>query len=257
MSGDRLTELLTDLAAESAELDQVVTALPDLAQPTPAPGWTVAHQISHLAWTDAVSVLAVTDPIAFHRQQAAAAADPEHFVGAGAEAGLAPAPQLLAAWRSGRQRLTEVLPDAPRRIPWFGVTMSPTSMATGRLMETWAHAQDVADALGLTRGFTPRLRHIAYLGWRTYRHSFAMHGREVPATDVHVALSTPDGARWTFGPADAPDRLTGPALDFCLLVTQRRHPADLALHTDGPLAAQWLQVAQAFAGLPGAKRGPT
>jgi hypothetical protein len=52
------------------------------------------------------------------------------------------------------------------------------------------------------------------------------------------------------------NRVTGPALDLCLLVTQRRHRSDLALETTGPVAEEWLDVAQAFAGPPGAGREP-
>ncbi len=61
---------------------------------------------------------------------------------------------------------------------------------------------------------------------------------------------------WTWGPEDAPERVTGPALDFCLLVTQRRHRADLALVAEGETADQWLDIAQAFAGPPGTGRKP-
>lgn len=132
--------------------------------------------------------------------------------------------------------------------------MSPASMATARLMETWAHGEDVAEALGVRRAPAARLRHVAHLGFRTLGHGFAAHGRPVPAEPVRVELVAPDGETWAFGPADAPDRVTGPALDFCLLVTQRRHRADLALVATGPIADEWLDVAQAFAGPPGAKR---
>jgi uncharacterized protein (TIGR03084 family) len=120
-------------------------------------------------------------------------------------------------------------------------------------METWAHGQDVAEALGIRRGPTERLRHVAYLGYRTLGHSFAAHGRPVPDEPVRVELTDPDLA---FGPADAANRLVGPAYDFCLLVTQRRHRADLALRATGPVADEWLDVAQAFAGPPGAGRQP-
>src|SRR3712207_7363650 len=40
----------------------------DFSRPTPAPGWTIAHQIAHLAWTDWIALTAVTDPDAFHAQ---------------------------------------------------------------------------------------------------------------------------------------------------------------------------------------------
>jgi uncharacterized protein (TIGR03084 family) len=154
--------LLADLDAESAELDALV-ADADWALPTPAPGWTIAHQISHLAWTDAVATLAATDPHAFLAALGDAAGDPDGFVHRAAIDGLAPRDELLARWRAGRARLREVLraTDPAVKIIWFGTAMTPAMTATGRLMETWAHGQDIADALGVTRAPTDRLRHVA------------------------------------------------------------------------------------------------
>jgi uncharacterized protein (TIGR03084 family) len=255
-----LEEVLADLAAESDDLDRAVSDRSDLdfSRLTPAAGWTIAHQIAHLTWTDEITHTAITDPDGFLAVLATAAVDPTGFVDRAAVEGVAPPAELLARWRSGRAALAAALRATPaERIRWFGTSMSPVSMATARLMETWAHAHDVADTLGYPHGFTPRLRHIAHLGHRTLRHSFAMHGRPEPDAPVRVELSTPDGGLWTFGPAEATDRVIGPALDFCLLVTQRRHPVDLALQAAGPVAAEWLAVAQAFAGPPGAKRQPT
>ena len=48
----------------------------------------------------------------------------------------------------------------------------------------------------------------------------------------------------------------GPALDFCLLVTQRRHRDDVAIGVEGRAADEWLDIAQAFAGPPGDGRQP-
>ena len=76
------------------------------------------------------------------------------------------------------------------------------------------------------------------------------------AAQVHVYLSAPDGQVWTWGPDDASQRITGSALDFCLLVTQRRNPADLNVHAVGTDAEQWIPIAQAFAGPPGEGRAP-
>jgi uncharacterized protein (TIGR03084 family) len=135
--------------------------------------------------------------------------------------------------------------------------MSPATIATARIMETWAHAKDVADTLGVVRAPAARLRHIAYLGFRTLGVGFAARGLDVPEAPVRVELTGPDGELWTFGPADAADRVVGPALDFCLLVTQRQHRTDLALVATGPVADAWLDVAQAFAGPPGTGREPT
>ncbi|PYC71110.1 TIGR03084 family protein [Micromonospora arborensis] len=254
-----LSNLLTDLADESAQLDALVAPLPsvDWARPTSAPGWSIGHQIAHLAWTDHVALLAATDPEAFYAT-VTAAPDPTRMVDAGAEEFLAPPAELLPRWRAGRAALADALAAVPagEKLPWYGTRMSATSMATARIMETWAHGADVADTLGVVRPDSDRLRHVAHLGVRTLGHGFAAHGRTAPTAPVRVELVGPGGDTWSWGPADAADRLSGPARDFCLLVTQRRHRADLALVAVGPVADEWLDVAQAFAGPPGAGRAP-
>ncbi|MCX0270363.1 TIGR03084 family metal-binding protein, partial [Nocardia zapadnayensis] len=145
---------------------------------------------------------------------------------------------------------------ADAKVPWFGPPMRPGSMATARLMETWAHGQDVADALGVSREPTDRLRSVAHIGVRTRDFAYTVRELPVPATEFRVELRAPSGELWSWGPVEAPERVTGPALDFCLLVTQRRHPDDLALRTTGAEAARWLTIAQAFAGPPGSGRAP-
>ena len=255
-----LSEILTDLHDESAELDRLVADLPDpdWARATPAPGWTVAHQIAHLSSTDRAAVASATEPDEFGRWLAAAAADPGGFVETAARQALAEPPELLRRWRASRAELAAALATAPRdaRLPWFGTTMSPASMATARLMETWAHGEDVAAALGRPRLPTRRLRHVVHLGVRTMGHGFLVHGRPAPDAPVFIELTGPDGDTWAYGPPDADNRITGPALDFCLLVTQRAHRDDLGLEASGPVADEWLDVAQAFAGPPGGGRAP-
>jgi uncharacterized protein (TIGR03084 family) len=110
------------------------------------------------------------------------------------------------------------------RVPWFGPPMSAASALTARIMETWAHGQDVADALGVVREPTARLRHVAHIGVGARAFSYAAHRRPLPDAPVRVELTAPDGAVWSWGPPDATDRISGPALDFALLITQRRHP---------------------------------
>ncbi len=130
-------------------------------------------------------------------------------------------------------------------------------MASARLMETWAHGQDVADALAVPRTPTARLRHVARIGVRARDYAFAVRGLPAPSGEFRVELVPPDGGEpWAYGPQDAADRITGPALDFCLLVTQRAHRADLALTATGPDADRWLDIAQAFAGPAGPGRAP-
>jgi len=255
-------ELLPDLAAEGAALETVVAGLEDTAWllPTPAEGWTVAHQIAHLAWTDEQALHAARDPEGFTRTVSAAAVALTTAVDDAAAEGAATAPgQLLARWRSGRVDLAEALSSlAPgTRLPWFGPPMSVASMATARLMETWAHGLDVTDALGLPPSVSPRLRHVAHIGVRTRDFAFAQRGLPAPAEPFRVELDAPDGSTWTWGAEDAAQRVTGPALDFCLCVTRRRNRADLALQATGPEADRWLDIAQAFAGPPGEERLPS
>ncbi|HME65054.1 MAG TPA: TIGR03084 family metal-binding protein, partial [Streptosporangiaceae bacterium] len=166
--------------------------------------------------------------------------------------------ELLAWFDTARAALlgTFASLDPQTRLPWFGPAMSAASSLTARLMETWAHTQDIADALGVTREPTPRLRHVAHIGVGARAFSYAARGQAIPGTPVRVELAAPDGTAWTWGPADAEDRVSGTALDFCLLVTQRRHRDDLALTVDGPAAQQWMAIAQAFAGPPGPGRPP-
>ncbi len=253
--------VVADLEAESAQLDTLVAGLDDAgwATPTPAPGWTVAHQIAHLAWTDEVAAIAATDPDRFGALLSEAASSVATYVDDAAEAGAAaPADEILAGWRAARDRLADALREVPAgvKIPWFGPPMSAASMATARLMETWAHGLDVADALGVPVVSTDRIRSVAHIGVRTRDFAYIVNGRTPPAEPFHYALTAPSGEIWTWGPDDASNSVRGPALDFCFLVTQRRALADLALELIGPDAVEWSGIAQCFAGPPGPGREP-
>jgi len=256
-----LAELLADLNAECGELDALVADLPeaDWRRETPAPGWTIAVQIGHLAWTDDIATLAATDADAFAAALAAVAAEFETYVDrAAAERATPPGAEILAGWRAGRKALVEALSAVPpgTKLPWFGPPMSAMSMATARLMETWAHGQDVADTLGAQRPITDRIRHVAHIGVRARDYAYLIRDEKPPADPFRVELVGPSGDLWTWGPEDALQRVTGPALDFCLLVTQRRHRNDLALVAEGSDADHWLDIAQAFAGPSGDGRTP-
>jgi uncharacterized protein (TIGR03084 family) len=261
-----LNALVADLRAESAEVDGMVAQLPPdrWATPTPAPGWTVAHQIAHLAWTDQRALLAITNPAAFQAELAQAASTTpldqmDKLVDrAAAEGAQSPPPTLLADWRAVRDELATAVERVPdgSKLPWYGPPMSAASMATARLMETWAHGNDIADTLGLTRTPTARLRHVAHIAVRTRDWAYVVHQLPPPAEPFRVELTAPDGGLWTWGPEDATQRVTGPALDFCLLATQRINRADTALDAIGPDARRWLDIAQAFAGPPGQGRAP-
>jgi uncharacterized protein (TIGR03084 family) len=256
---DVLSQVLADLEAEGDRLEQLVADLDDdgWRTPTPAAGWDVATQVAHLAWTDEVARKAATDKEAWDAVVIDAIADPEGFVDAQALA-LAREPDLLQRWRHGRADLRAALVAMPqgRKMPWFGPPMSPTSMATARLMETWAHSLDVHEALGADVEDTDRIRHVAHLGVRTRDFAFSVHGLEPPAEEFRIDLASPSGDVWSWGPEDATQTLTGSAGDFCRLVTQRVHRTDTDLVASGADVDRWLDVAQAFAGQPGEGRAP-
>jgi uncharacterized protein (TIGR03084 family) len=259
---DVLEQVLTDLTAEGDELDAAVAPLDEAGwrTPVPAPGWDIATTIVHLAWTDECALAAGTDKVAWDELVLRAIADPEGFVDAEAVAGAsAPAADILARWRRTRPALVAMLRDFPegQKLPWYGPPMSPASMATARFMETWAHALDVYDALGVGHAPTDRIRHVAHLGVRTRNFAFGVHGLTAPAEEFRVELAAPSGEIWAWGPEGAAQRVTGSAYDFCLRVTQRRHRDDLDLVATGPDADRWLDVAQAFAGPAGAGREPS
>ncbi|MET7996431.1 TIGR03084 family metal-binding protein [Amycolatopsis sp. NPDC005232] len=256
-----MRQVLDDLVAETRVLQDLVADLDDAAisRPTPAVGWTVRDQLTHLAYFDETATQAAVDPAAFRLAADALVAGGMDFPDrVAAEHATLPA-EAVRTWfdRTRREFVTAFRDLDPKaRLPWYGPDMSALSSVTARLMETWAHGQDVADALGRDREPTDRLRHIAHLGVQTAAFSFALNGKPAPAEPIRVELTAASGAVWTWGPAEAADRVTGTALDFCLVVTQRRHRDDTALEVAGPVATEWLSVAQTFAGSPGTGRAP-
>jgi len=238
--------LLDDLAAEEAVLDEVVGGLDEgsAAVATAAAGWDVRDTIEHLAGAEALAAIAIAiaEPDAFAERLGA----PREEAGAARSWS-----EALDRWRAERARVLDGLrAAAPRnRFPWIAGDMSAMSFATARLMETWAHGVDIAAALGVPYPASARLRHVADLGVRTRSFSFGVRGLPVPEGDVRVELVGPDGEAWTWGESDV-DLVRGGALDFCLVVTQRRHVDDRDLAVDGPFARQWMAIAQAFAGPP-------
>ena len=264
-----LSELLADLDDEFAGLRRLVAPLsaqaPEWDRPTPAEGWSVRDQISHLAFFDDAGHQALADPEAFATEAERAMAtggDPmeAHLLRGRSMDG----DELLAWWDRAHHGMVEAFTDAEptARLPWYGPPMGVLSFLSARLMETWAHGQDVADALGAPWAATDRLRHIAHLGVRTRPFSYVVRGRHLPAGRIDVVLTAPSGERWewTVGETEAGQpvsRVAGPALDFCLVVTQRRHRSDTALRAEGDAAVEWLSLAQAFAGPPGPGRPPT
>jgi uncharacterized protein (TIGR03084 family) len=250
-----LEALGRDALAEHDDLRAVLADIPpeDWERPTPAAGWSIRDQLSHLAYFDGAARLSIEDPDAFRVARAEAVADIEKFVAATLDYGRGiPGSELLDRFTDERRRLVAAARAAPDgvRVPWYGPDMAVASTITARIMETWAHGQDVFDALGVDRPPTARIRHVCDIGIRARPFSYRNRGLELPATPLRVELTAPDGSRWEWGEPDAADRVTGSALDFALLVTQRRLLADTDLAVEGDDARRWIGFAQAFAGNP-------
>jgi uncharacterized protein (TIGR03084 family) len=257
--------LLDDLAAEEDALDVVVAPLDEAGwtTATTAVGWDVNDAVAHLAATEEWAALALADPDQFRVELAEFADDPDQrqeavrdgTLGRSAPDGVS----TLEWWRSRRQRAGELLAvrTAKDRLPWFGPDMSAMSFATARLMETWAHGRDVCDGLGIEQAPSARLRHVAEIGVRTRGWSYVARGLTPPDAPVLVELTGPNGEAWTLGDASVANVVRGPALDFCLVVTQRQHPDDTNLEITGDHAREWMSYAQAFAGTATEQRPPS
>ncbi len=257
----RLADLLEDLLDEQASLDKIVAPLHDRDWdlPTPSPRWSVTDQIGHLCYFDGAAVQAVRDPEAFSSEsrrmwEASLVSETSGDDFTLGEFQTLPVGDRLERWRSNRRRLAEAVGTLGERdrVSWYGPSMGARSFVTARLMEVWAHGTDVCDAVGAHREPTHRLRHVAQLGCITRAWTYINRGRPAPEADVRVELTAPSAEIWTWGDADAAgdNAVRGPALDFCLVVTQRRHVADTGLEVTGEHAADWLSKAQAFAGPP-------
>lgn len=256
-----MRHILSDLADEQESLDQLVSELDDAQWNlvTPAEPWTVRDQIGHLAFFDEKAALSARDADAFM-------ADMNTIADMGIDAYMAqhidrgrrgtPA-DLLAWWRTARADLLAAFAacDPEQRLPWYGPPMRAASSAVARLMETWAHGLDVADTLGVGRTATDRLFHVADLGVRTFRFSFENRGLTAPEEKVRVALRGTTGTLRVWND-DCSNSVTGPVEDFCMVIAQRRNLADTHLFIEGPIAEEWMGIAQVFAGPPGPGRAP-
>jgi uncharacterized protein (TIGR03084 family) len=254
-----MTTICADLKHELEALDAIVSPLDeaDWNRLTPAEGWTIRDQIIHIGGTDRSAAVAVAEPERF-KAEFLHADRHERIKRIEMETASLHGPELLAWWRNGYRTLRGLFLqlDARTRIPWFGPPMSALSFATARLMETWAHGQDIVDALDIDRPGTERLRHIAHIGVLARPFSYHVNHMTMPDVAIRVELVSPSGLCWSWGDLEASNRVSGHALDFCLVVTQRRHLADTALRVAGPAAQEWLTIAQTFAGPPGSGRQP-
>ncbi|GIF07013.1 TIGR03084 family metal-binding protein [Actinoplanes siamensis] len=256
-----LANAVTAFQADVEDVDRLVSGL-DAAgwtTPTPAPGWTVAHQIAHLAATFRLAGLAAADPQAFVSLTSRLSADFTANVTAALQEYLREPPAvLLGRWREECAAAARALAAAPAHepLPWLVRPIPPAVLACAGMMELFGHGQDIADALGVTVERTDRIRWLAGFAVRTWDFGYQARGLPTPQVSFRYELTAPSGATWTFGPDDAGQSVTGPAVDLCLLVTRRRHRDDLGLRASGPDADAWLDIAQAYRGPAGPGRRP-
>lgn len=253
--------MIADLIAEGEDIDRLVADLDEQgwATPTPAPGWTVAHQIAHLAATFRLAALAASNAEAFQGVISRLTPNFSANVDAALAEYLAEPPAvLLSRWRDERANAEKALAALPldQMVPWLVRPMPAAVLAMAGMMETFAHGQDVADALGVRREYTDRVGHLVGFAVRTWDFGYLARELPVPDEEFRFELTAPSGKVWCFGPEDSAQRITGPAVDFCLLVTRRRHRDDLALTASGEVADGWLDIAQAYRGPAGEGRRP-
>ncbi|ADJ48586.1 wyosine base formation [Amycolatopsis mediterranei S699] len=256
------TGVIDDLTAEGAAVDALVADLPEAGwdAPSPAPGWTVRHQIAHLAFIFRIAGLAAAQPEAFiEMTKAVANVGFDNAVEAALQEFIHdPTEVLLSRWRAERDAAIKALAAVPgdKLVPWLVNPLPPYVLACAGMMELFAHGQDVADALGVRIERTDRIKHLAGFAVRVRDFGYEARNLTPPAEEFRFELTAPSGALWTFGPADAQQRVTGSAEDFCLLATRRRHRFDLDVRAKGTLADQWLDIAQAYRGAAGEGRRP-
>jgi enediyne biosynthesis protein E11 len=256
-----LQDVISALNADGDELDGLVAGLDgsQWALPTPANGWTIAHQIAHLTATFRLATLAASDAQGFAALAATFSPDFDANVrGAMAPFVNLPAPALLGQWRGARAAAAGALSAVPEDqvVPWLVRPLPPAILGCAGMMELFGHGQDIADALGVQRTHTDRLRYLVAFAVRTWDFGYLARGLQAPDTAFRFEITGPSGALWAFGPEDATQKVSGPAADFCLLVTRRRHRDDLALTATGLEAEYWLDIAQAYRGPAGPGRTP-
>jgi enediyne biosynthesis protein E11 len=258
---DEYRAVISDLVKEGEQVDQMISSLraSQWKLPTPAPGWTIKHQVAHLASIFSLAATATSNPSAFGALTKQLSDDFDANVAAALAGYLAAPPEvLLTRWRAERTAAEHALAAFPPdgTVPWLVRPLPPAVLAAAGMMELFGHGQDIADTIGARPQRTDRVRRLAEFAVRTWDFGYLARGLTPPAVQFGYELTAPSGAVWQFGPADAEQRISGPAVDFCLLATRRRHRDDLALTASGPDADHWLDIAQAYRGTPGAGRVP-
>lgn len=242
-----------EFRAESNALHKLLQGIPSdrFLEPTQFKNWTLRDVLEHLHFWNQMAAYQLTDEsgLVSTLQQIGRfdggmrAYEAKHFSGV-------PADDLFAIWWQGVNETADLFAtcDPKARLKWAGPDMSARSSITARLMETWAHGQEVYDHLGVVRQNEDRIQNIVVLGVNTYGWTYKTRGETPPGPMPHLQLTAPSGTIWIYGEASETSSIKGAAEEFCQVVTQTRNIADTGLKLTGPVAEDWMSKAQCFAG---------
>jgi uncharacterized protein (TIGR03084 family) len=253
-----MLQVSMDLRDEVDELHGFLPTLTpdDWERETGFLSWTPWDVVAHLHYFDLVSLTSLEGEEAFASERDALikelVAGRNNREIARARLGDLDAAGLMAQWQTTAHRLADALGDSDpkRRLPWFGPDMGVQMFTTARYMETWAHGQEIYDLVGASRTHTDRIKNIVTIGMKTFGWTFVNRKLEVPGPPPYVRLVAPSGEIWESNEPSDSDCIRGEAVDFCQVVTQTRNRADTELEVTGPIATQWMSIAQCFAGPP-------
>jgi len=246
----------SDFLAESQALHELLVAIPPnrFDEGTQFKDWTTNGVLQHLHFWNIAANLSLVDEPRFlvmleHALEKMKAGVPmrtfenEYLKGLKGK-------ELLDTWYETMQGVADnfVNADPKTRLKWAGPDMSATSSISARLMETWAHGQEVYDHFGVERINTDGIRNIAHLGINTFGYTYAVRNRQAPQDKPYVKLTAPSGEIWEWNTPNDNNFVEGDAVEFCQVVTQSRNIADVHLTVVGEVATEWMSIAQCFAG---------
>jgi uncharacterized protein (TIGR03084 family) len=239
--------IFDDLEAEEDRLQDILAGLDESQWTTEsgAPGWSVADVVLHLAQSEEGVVASVTGVGIDARPEAGLSVDEQ--MARLVESQRDTPVRIFQRWRTARvSALAELRgADPSRHLMWIEAPLKPSTLATTRLAEHWAHALDVTEPFGIDLADTGRLRHIAWLAHRSLAYAFSLAGQ--PDQQVFCKLTGPEGDIWEFGPPDAASSISGSAGAFCRVAAQRLTADQSDLRAEGPYGAAALSVLRTYA----------
>jgi uncharacterized protein (TIGR03084 family) len=247
-------EQAKDFVDESETLYELLAGVDasDWVRPTQFKAWTLNDILVHLHFWNEMAHQSLLAPEAFEaRLNTVQASFRTEGMRATENAELSlRGPALRDAWHALYQEMGQYWAniDPRQRLKWAGPDMSARSSITARLMETWAHGQAAFDLLGRVRPADDRIRNVVVLGVNTFGWTYKVNNLAVPEVVPHLVLEAPSGTIWHFGDETSDNTISGSAVEFAQVVTQTRNIADTALGVGGPVATQWMSIAQCFAG---------